>query len=153
MSVEDIGEVNVDDNDQRSNNKEDLHSATWENWALIQVGFAFCLVFFISIVALFNFFILIFSSTHFSRPFLRYPTNLICEQHVADKDVSVHEEVAEEDEGHAKAEKIQAKETIEPSVTYQAQDEGNQHCNLNHAANAIERPVLFHSADAESKEN
>ena len=109
MSVEDIGKVNVDDNDQRSNDKEDLHSAAWKNWALIQVGFAICLVFFISLVALFDLFILLFCSSSFRRPFLRYPTNLICEQHVANKDVSVHEEVAEEDEGHTEAEKIQAK--------------------------------------------
>ena len=94
MSVEDEGEVEVDDNDQRRDHEEDLCCTTWKDGALVEVGLAVGLVFFISFVAFFLSFVLLLISTNFFSPFLRNPTYLICEDYVADKDVSIHEQVA-----------------------------------------------------------
>ena len=101
MSEEHHGEVEVDDNNQRRDHEENLCGAAWKNWALVQVGLAVGLVFFISFVAFFLCLILFLISAHFFSPFLREPTYLICEQYVADKDVSIHEQVANCNEWHA----------------------------------------------------
>ena len=153
MGVEDIHEVDVDDNDERSDNEEHLCSASRENGALIEIGFAVGLVFLISFVAFLNLSILLLSSSELIRPFLREPANLICKQYVADKDVSVYEEVAKEDERHAKAVEIETKQAIESSIAYNGQDEGAKDGNFDHAADLVERPVLFKSSDAKTKEN
>ena len=104
VGVEDEGKVEVDDNDQGRDHKENLCGATWKDRALVQVGLAVGLVFFIGFVAFFLFLILFLSSAHFFSPFLRDPTNLICEQYVAHKDVAIHEQVAKCNKGHAQAE-------------------------------------------------
>ena len=101
MSVEDEGKVEVDANNQRSDHEEDLCGTAWKDGALVEVCLAVGLVFFISFGAFFLSLILVLVSSNFFSPFLRHPTNLICEQYVADKNVAVHDQVENCNEWHA----------------------------------------------------
>merc|ERR1711920_314794 len=70
VSVKDEGEVDVHDNDDWSHDEESLKHATWKNWALIEVGFTFFRVFFISLVAFLLCLILFLGSSNSSYPLL-----------------------------------------------------------------------------------
>ena len=70
MGIKYEGEMDVQDNNEGSNHEHNFHYATWKDWALIKVSLAISLVFFISFIAFFLCFILIFGSSKCGSPLL-----------------------------------------------------------------------------------
>ena len=104
MSVEHESEVDVHNDYDGGDHEKSLEDATWKNWALIEVGFAVLLIFFISLIALVLCFVLFFGASDGSHPLLRHPAKLAGERNVVSENVLVHDQVGDENPWHAQAE-------------------------------------------------
>ena len=97
-------EVDVHNDYDGGDHEKSLEDATWKNWALIEVGFAVLLIFFISLIALLLCFVLFLGSSDGSHPLLRHPAKLPGEGNVVGENVLVHDQVGDENRWHAQAE-------------------------------------------------
>ena len=93
MGEQNEAEVNVHDKNDWGDNEENLERATWEGWALVEVGFAVLLLVFIGIVAFVLGFFEFLISTHSRDPLLGEPAEEVTEGDGIDEDVLVVDDV------------------------------------------------------------
>lgn len=146
MGVEDEGEVDVHDDDDGCDHEENLKHASWENWALVCLGCAVILVFFvIGSVAWVGLNSVPLGSEEVC-PLLREPTQLSGECDVVDEDVLVGDQVDDSDQGNDEAEDIQHQPAVHGSVLDVHHEEGNEHSNFKHGADEVGSGELFEKA-------
>ena len=154
MNVENESKVDVQDDDEGSDHEKSLHCAAWQNRALILVGFA--LVFLLRVVRV-TIVVLFLSClavrVHVSVPLLREPAELLCEDHVVNKNVLVGDHVDNSDQGHGNAEGEQVELSVPHAVVCEHHEEGDQASNLEDGTNCVRVGKFLEKAEAETSAN
>ena len=129
MSVEDKGEVEVDDHNEWSDDEEHLEGTTWENWALILIGLALVVVLVIGVVAWVGFFSF-FLGAHEVSPLLGEPAEALGEEDAVDQDVLVSEEVDDGDQWLDEAEELKIQPSVEVAISDVHENDWHEHGDL-----------------------
>ena len=143
VSVENKGNVNIDNHDNWSDNEKNFKNSTWQDWALIKIGLTVCLVFFICFIAFFLSLVFFFASSHSFDPPFRYSTELFRKHHIVNENVSVSEEVNHKNKRNADAEHQESQKTIESSILEKHHNKWNDNSDLAAESEEIKRCVLL----------